>query len=133
MPPSAEKVRQHNLKVGKQSRSGEMKSCRYCLEGSDDEDSTKPITVDTLKQLLKHEITEASRRLLGNCQRNCRTVPSNFKFNLSGVLMWCFCVCADLCRGKSWAPSCRAMQKWTTDPVFRRHGRRALCFVGMGA
>ena len=85
MLPSAEKVRQHNLKVGKQSRSGEMKSCRYCLEGSDDEDGTRPISVDTLKQLLKHEITEASRRLLGNCQRNCRTVPGNFPSSITAV------------------------------------------------
>ena len=79
MPPSAEKVRQHNLKVGKQSRSGEMDSCRYCFEGSDDADGARPNSVDMLKQLLMHEITEASRRLLGNCQRNCRTVPGNFQ------------------------------------------------------
>ena len=56
-----------------------MKSCRYCLEGSDDEDGTRPMSVDTLKQLLKHEITEASRCLIVICQRNCRTVPGNFQ------------------------------------------------------
>ena len=53
----------------------------FTCEGSS-WDGTGPISVDMLQQFLMHEITEASRRGLGNCQPNCRTAPGDFQIQL---------------------------------------------------
>ena len=87
-------------------------------------DGTGQISVDMLKQLLMHEITEASRRLLGNCQRNCRTVPGNFQIKSERCSHVVFFLCAQISAvekaGRLRAELCKS-------------GPLTPCFVGTGA